>query len=94
MTWLQRITEFPGSASGIEEAFAKIGFAAGTLEDRALFARPSDDLKEMIYMISPQAAGLAPVLGGSWTEVDPTVDVWALCVGRHGAHAHFGFRSI
>jgi hypothetical protein len=91
--WKQCTTKFPGDPR-IPDEFETLFTAHGAPEVMALFARTSDDFKNKIFLLSPDAAKYSAALPGEWVDAgDPTEHEWSLVVSRGDLFKRFGLRS-
>ena len=93
MCWKQCTTPFL-SDLGIQEEFDTLFFALGAPEGMALFCRTSDNFKNNIFLLTPDAAKYSDGLPGEWVDAgDPSVHGWSLLVGSHDPHKRFGLQT-
>jgi hypothetical protein len=93
MGWKQCTTAFPGDL-GIQEAFETLFFALGAPLGMALFSRTTEDFKNEIFLLTPDAAKHSDLLPGEWADAgDPSEHGWSLLVGGDDPLNRFGLQT-
>lgn len=90
--WLQCAEPFPGNQS-VFEIFEALFMANRAPKRCALFSRESTDLREHIFLLTPDAAKWAPMMPGHWTDAgNPQDHIWTGLIFEGDAHVSFGLK--
>jgi hypothetical protein len=93
MGWKQCTTALPDDLA-IQDSFEALFFALGAPLGMALFSRTTDDFKNEIFLLTPDAAKHSGALPGEWADAgDPSEHGWSLLVGGDDPLKRFGLQT-